>query len=290
MFLLYSGYGIMESLKRNREKYTRTFLTHRVVKVWLMFAIAVSLFFILSLILGTNYSLKQYLLCWIGWEHIGNSNWFVFDILMLYLLTYIALQICARRNISSLKKLVVGIYILTFLFIAFLTLSGKGIYWLDTIIAYPTGMLYSIYKDKIDSWISRKNRWLWSFISMTLIFIGLYFLVRVVNPAKFPEIQGLARRIFISVHLLIYVCVSSVFALDLVLLTMKLKMDNAALRWLGVNAFAIYILQRLAMIICTRFGFNENAVLFACIVIPATLLIASVFTAATNRLNRTLFP
>lgn len=33
MFLLYSGYGIMESLKRNKEKYIKTFFTHRLVKV-----------------------------------------------------------------------------------------------------------------------------------------------------------------------------------------------------------------------------------------------------------------
>lgn len=87
MFLLYSGYGIMESLKRNKEKYIKTFFTHRLVKVWLMFAIAVSLFCILNFVLDRSYPVNNYILCWIGWESVGNSNWFVFDILLLYAIT-----------------------------------------------------------------------------------------------------------------------------------------------------------------------------------------------------------
>lgn len=85
------------------------------------------------------------------------------------------------------------------------------------------------------------------------------------------------------------VFVSSIFAMLVLLLTMKIKLDNPALRWLGVNAFAIYILQRLAMILGQHFGWNKNAVLFACFVIPATLLISAIYTAGTNRLNRKLF-
>lgn len=68
------------------------------------------------------------------------------------------------------------------------------------------------------------------------------------------------------------------------MLTMKLRIHNRALNWLGVNAFAIYILQRLAMILCARVGLNADALTFFAAVIPATLLIAAVYTAATNRI------
>ena len=62
MFMLYSGYGVMESLKRDRRKYLSNFLTHRLLKVWLMFAIAVFLFLILDLAIGADYEARKYAL------------------------------------------------------------------------------------------------------------------------------------------------------------------------------------------------------------------------------------
>lgn len=82
---------------------------------------------------------------------------------------------------------------------------------------------------------------------------------------------------------------SSVFALLVVLLTMKIKVDNKVLRWLGINAFSIYILQRLAMIVGTHLGLNQKGLIYAAFVIPVTLLLASIFTAVTGRINRKLF-
>ena len=96
MFLLYSGYGIMEALKRNRKKYLDTFLTHRLGKVWFMFAIALVLFVILNAILGIKHEPIRYLTSIIAWDDIGNSNWFVFDILALYIITYIALIVSEK--------------------------------------------------------------------------------------------------------------------------------------------------------------------------------------------------
>ena len=98
MFLLYSGYGIMEALKRNRKKYLETFLTHRLGKVWLMFAIALALFMFLNVLLGIKHEPLRYLTSLIAWDDIGNSNWFVFDILVLYLLTYVALIVTESRG------------------------------------------------------------------------------------------------------------------------------------------------------------------------------------------------
>ena len=82
---------------------------------------------------------------------------------------------------------------------------------------------------------------------------------------------------------------SSTFALIVILLTMKVKIDNKCLRWLGKQAFSIYILQRIAMIVGTHIGLNNNGLVFATFVIPVTLLIAVVYTAMTDRMNKRLF-
>lgn len=279
MFMLYSGYGVMESLKCNRKKYLSTFITHRLLKVWLMFAIAVFLFLILDLALGANYGAKNYALCWIGWESIGNSNWFVFDILILYLLTYTTLRIADSQG-WDLKKCAIGVFASVILFDLFLRTAGKESYWYDTIVAYPLGMFYSLYKKQIEEHTRGWRRVVW-----LLIMAGLYAIFNYVSLSDLLQANGGLKMI----NHLVYIFTSSFFALALVLATMTLKLDNKALRWLGVNAFAIYVLQRLAMILCTHFGLNDNALVFSAIVIPSTLIIAALFTAGTNHLNSSLF-
>ena len=79
MFLFYSGYGIMESYK-HKAKYLETFIVKRFIRTLLHFVIAVALFICVQTSLGNVFSWKQYLFCWLGWESVGNSNWFVFDI------------------------------------------------------------------------------------------------------------------------------------------------------------------------------------------------------------------
>lgn len=260
MFLLYSGYVIMEALKRDRRRYTDTFLRRRLLRVWLMFAIAVGLYFCLNLAIGKEYPLHHILLSFTGWTSIGNSNWFMFVILALYLLTYAAL-LTADRLGWSLRRLVPIVYLLTFGLLASLVAAGKGTYWYDTMLAYPTGMLYSAYKAEIERALRG-----WRWLAATVAVAGLFAVCNAANG--WP-------------HTLL---ASSFFALLLVMLTMKLRIHNRALNWLGVNAFAIYILQRLAMILCARAGLNADALTFFAAVIPATLLIAAVYTAATNRL------
>lgn len=280
MFLLYSGYGVMEGVKKDRARYVGNFLTHRLLKVWIMFAMAVALFFILAVATGQEYSPAEYLLCWTGWESIGNSNWFVFDILVLYLLTYVALRAADLLHVGQ-GHVVVAVYILTLVFLMVLIFAGKGGWWYDTVLAYPTGMLFSIYRGRIEKTL-RGWRWVVGAVVCGALFFFLQYGTQTLGrvlPWRLAAYLGLAG----------YLIASSVFALLVVMITMKLKFDNAVLRWLGGNAFAIYILQRLAMIVCAHYGINGRPLLFAAIVIPSTLLIAALFTSFTGKVNRKLF-
>ena len=281
MFLFYSGYGIMEALRRDFRRYSDNFLTHRLLKVWLMFAIAVTIYMLLNLLLQRDYELKTVLMSYIGWESIGNSNWFVFDILVLYLFTYMSLKISAYANLN-LKSVALIVALLSLALCLMFIRMGKGAWWYDTVLAYPIGMYYSIYKDKIERIVSG-HRWYLAVITVVLVFT-LFYLRDVLVFAAIGY-DGIAGYVSLCAFLL----TSGIFAFLLVLLSMKIKVDNQALRWLGANAFAIYILQRLSMILGTHLGWNNNAILFASFVIPATLLVSAIYTAATGRLNKKLF-
>ena len=265
MFLFYSGYGILESYG-HKKKYLSNFLTHRVLKTLLTFDYAVVLFVILALVLEKDYSLYTYVMSFTAWENIGNSNWFVFDIIILYLIAFIGLRFHSKFHIN-INVLVSVLYIITFFLIAFLYYTKQSSYWYDTVLAFPTGMLFSIYKDKFESMTKKPLQyWLSMFISVVL-FATFYF--------KGDLIGSLINSIL--------------FPILIVLFTVKIKINNAALRWLGINCFAIYILQRIPMIIFSELNWNNNWLLFSIAVIPSTLVLATVFTAATNHINNRIF-
>lgn len=80
-----------------------------------------------------------------------------------------------------------------------------------------------------------------------------------------------------------------IFALLVVALTTRIKMDNRVLQWLGTQSFAIYIMQRLPMNLFQYLGWNENPYIFAAISIPSALLIAWLFNLVLNKLDYLIF-
>lgn len=98
MYFFYSGYGIFESFK-SKMNYEKSFTRKRLMKTLIHFDAAVLLFLILSIVSGEKYPTRYYFTCWIGWDSIGNSNWFIFVILALY--ACVSLSMVLTRKSSS---------------------------------------------------------------------------------------------------------------------------------------------------------------------------------------------
>ncbi|MCD7948799.1 MAG: hypothetical protein LUG12_00870 [Erysipelotrichaceae bacterium] len=87
MFLFYSGYGIYESIK-TKAHYIQNFLKDRIGYVFMNLVLGLSLYLILNVFIQRSYSLDHILLSLVGIKSIGNSSWFMFAILVLYMSTY----------------------------------------------------------------------------------------------------------------------------------------------------------------------------------------------------------
>lgn len=221
MFLFYSGYGVGESFKKKGKSYVKSIPKHRVLGTLLNFDIAVSVFIILNLLLGLSLTTQRCLLSLTGWEAVGNSNWYIFVILLCYLATYIVLILPIK---SSLLRFV-ALFALCFMCLIILSCSKPG-YWYDTILCYPIGFLYSLKKEPIESFLKRYY-WLIIALSLTLFFILILF----------PE-DALCLR---------FNMISILFAVIVIMITMKVGVDNNCLRWFGKNLFPVYIYMRLPM-------------------------------------------
>ena len=264
LFLLYSGYGVMLSIDKKGKNYIKSIPSKRVLKVLLHFGIAVVIFGLVQLALGKTFSIYEYLFSLIGWESLGNSNWYIFVILCLYFLTFIAFTI-AKEN----KRLGLGMtFILSVLLLTAMIIFKGENYWYDTILCYPLGMAYYLFQEKIESFLF-KNKVNW-YIALAITAAGYIaaFMLRKYLPFTLLR------------HLL--------FGLTVVLFTQKVSINNKILRFFGKHLFSIYILQRLPMLVLQHFGFT-NRYLFTIVTFVITILLAVPFDYLLGQLDKILF-
>lgn len=270
MFLFYSGYGIAVSVDK-KEGYIKTLPKRRILKVWLDFAIAVVIFFFTALAVGRDYDVERLLWSLIGVETVGNSNWFIFVIVILYALTFIGFGITGGK-----KHLLAGIILTTVLCAG--AMAGlyfwkqKEYWWYDTVLCYPLGMWYYLAKPYIDKHLLNNfNKWFACTAATGIVFLF-------VNELYVA--CGRIRGIFVPLSL--------VFAILIVLASMRISVNNAALRWLGSRVFGIYILQRLPMMVLSKFGLNSKPIIFTLVCFAITLVLAEIFERSTAKLDELL--
>jgi hypothetical protein len=249
-FLFYSGYGIMRSIRAKGHSYVAGIPWNRFFKVWYHFAAAVALYLVLGLFMGKNYGFVRIALSFTGWDSIGNSNWYIFATLCMYLFTWLSFTLFRKNHtlaVTSLVVLSVG-YILVLR-------QWKGIWWYDTALVYPAGALYGLYKEPIEGFL-RKKRFL---PLLATAFCGAVFVLCFVLQDSLIAREGMA--VF--------------FALTVLGGTMLFRLGNPVLTFLGKYTFEIYILQRIPMIILQKYFSNQYIYLAAAFC--ATLLLAVLF-------------
>lgn len=259
-FFFYSGYGIMQSVQK-KPRYGDRFFKNRILKFLIGYNIVTLVLGILCFLIGQRYPLQNYLLAWSGWKTIGgytgNGNWYIFDQLVLYMITFGVLQLFRKLQSRNEKKyriiVMTSVFFLSALFMAVLyILKGTEDYWYNTLMSYPFGMLYAVFKDKIDGAMKKNWAWIIALIAIA-VGVGLIFL------------SGWKDAITYSV-------MGFLFILFVTLITMRVRIVNPVLKWLGGLSFGIYILQRPFMLLFESFGLDQYPVLFTACCIAATLL------------------
>lgn len=257
MFFFYSGYGIYEQIKKKGDTYIKEMPIKRLFVTFINFFIAVTSFFIMDIFLGTigNYSLKTILLSYIGWESIGNSNWFMFAIFMFYIFVILSFNIFKKNN----KYAIIFVNILTIVY-SIIILQYKTQGWMNTSLCFVLGMYYSYYKDYIEEKLMiNKNFSKFAIISI-IVYIILNYIYRKNNSP------------------IVYSIISCVFTSIIVMVTMKVSINNKILNFLGKNVFWMYILQRIPMITFSKLGLNNYKYTFFIICFIVTVGLSYLYT------------
>lgn len=269
LFLFLSGYGILFQINKRGKEYVESIFSKRFLKTLLHFDIIIVIFIIVQFILGERYSLLVLAKSLIGLESVGNSNWYIFAILYLYLTTYLSFKISKGKNIGVL---------INFLFILLYIIVARkyvGFWWYDSIMCYIYGMLFYLYREKIEKFI-QTNYILYTFLLIIPI-VGYFANICIFRVYPY--------------NYLIYFTLNSLFLLSFIILfSMKFRIKNKILDFFGKNIFGIYILQRLAFIILSYFELNKvNKYVFVCISLILTILLTIAVNKILNKVDQLVF-
>lgn len=220
------------------------------------------MFAIQNLIIEARFSKYEYVFSIIGLTSIGNSNWYIFAILVMYTSSYLAKLIFKGND----KYQLLFITIAAMLYITFMYISNMPSWYYNTILCYPFGVLLAIYKQELINFIKRHK------IAVLVI------------PCLF---------VFITHKLQANIIVTNVracfFVLAIVWFDVYFKIDHKVISFFGNHAFSIYILQRIPMRYFEYFNlFLDKPVLFIIINFLITLVFALMFEKVTFRIDKRL--
>ena len=265
LFLFYSGYGIVESIKKKGIIYAKT-LPKKGAILFIKFQLVLIIFLINNIICRIKVTLKQYILSVIFKRSIGNSNWFAFTIISLYFSSFFSFIF-----IKNIKHIIISVIINTTLcfihiYIVYNYFYPKLIYPVDNILSFVIGLYYSLLQNYLNK-IFIKND-IYYFGSLSFFVLIYYYFLKLPNNIYFISITN------------------SLFCLIIIMISMKVELQNEFLMFLNNHSYSIYLLQRVVMIFIYHHKYFHNSFFIRFIFIFITVLfISCIFDKYTFCIN-----
>ena len=265
LFLFYSGYGVFVSIEKKQEQYVNKMPVDRILKTLFDFVLALILFVILGLYLGKKYTISKLLLACTGLVSIGNSNWYMFVIFTLYIMTYFVFKLWKKKYIFAL----ISMTILSLIYI-YVIRDLQPDRFCNTYLCYALGMWYAYGKNKVDQIL---NKYSWSYylvlLMLLLVFICIY-------PLRYIRIMN-------------YNGLSMIFCLIVVFFSMKITFKSKLLIYFGNMLFWIYILQRIPMSLIKHFNLGIHSSFQVLLSLIFTLIMAYLMNELSKNLKKVIF-
>ena len=215
MFLFISGYGMWHSFLSNHGLSFSSTLK-RIWKIVLPYLFTVLLYYTIVRLPSGEFNIDVLEAIMTGTSKQSHL-WFVFAIIYLYLSFFLCTRFHRRCTI------ILSLFAITALTIALLRKVGYDRCWWVSLMAFPTGCLYSMYKDRINGAIF-KNRLRYCFaITAAVVGVGISYLPGI-------EVLYSISHIFIPI----------VIALIVIQLPIE-KLNNRFTMHLGSISYEIYL-------------------------------------------------
>ena len=242
VFFFFNGYGLYKSYT-SKPGYLDHFLSKRLTAPLVAYYVTGLVFFALRLGLGENIGKKLILLYLSGLVHCSPYSWYIVILILFYVAFYLVFR--SAKNIRS-ATFIFSMIVLAYMILGMLVPRNnyflRGEWWYDSVFMMPLGMIFAGSEEKIISHVKR-NYGRYLLIHLFLIVPMFMFSKLTINRFGFFNDSipygTMCKAISLLSHML---CVYMFIALIL-LISMKVKIGNRALAFLGKYTLEIYLIH-----------------------------------------------
>lgn len=231
VFFFISGYGLAYGVK-NKSGYVSgvKFLYTRIPKLIIPYWVTVLIYsLVYTLLKIQTVTLKTFLLSFVSYENVVSGSWYIFELVLLYFVFFITFKLKNKKISIVLLFLIVGILSLFFYFD-----DNFSNLWYRSIFAFPVGVLYSYYVERIEKFYFNKTLLKYAMTIFSLIFVLVLRYICVIGGKEGPQV-------------LFDILSSMAFPFTTIILLRKIKFSNKLLFFLGNISFEIYLIHFLIM-------------------------------------------
>lgn len=259
LFLFLSGFGIASRILSGGGVYLRTFPQKRIAKVLIDFEVAVFLYLVMNILLRRHYPISKILLSCVGWEQIGNSNWYIFVTLVMYILIYVIFSIIRNQNLGIL--IFFGCNVL-YIWL-FHTFELRPDYFYNTALCFGAGMVFKLIYP-----------YLFKVIQNSIVYASLLIGIPVLTYYLLRYNYIIWIFNLIAIFMAVWIC----------LFNYRFKVDNPVLDFFGDRIFGIYILQRIPMTVLEAVGINV-AYIYIPLCFGMVIIMEHIYAKLLNRIH-----
>ena len=220
-FMFFSGYSF--ALQQARKSSYARKLPKKILSLWVMLIVTVLAFLGVQYFLGRTYDIGTILLSMIGYKKVGNSNWYIVAIAILWLISYIA------YSQKRIKPTILLCGLMLVYMIVFANFKGVDVVMYNTVIAYLFGILFHDNEKQIVRYLTKDTKTFWFFAVLSLLIT--------------------AGGIFYHDHFIVFEIWVTAACLFLVLFCIKIEMNSPVFICLNNYSLEIYLVQRIPMLV-----------------------------------------
>lgn len=260
IFFFLSAYGLSESQLKRQTNFIE-FAKRRLSKVFIPLIITNLIYYFI--LLGNNllnFSLETFPLYITNIKILDGVTWFCNVIFFFYLFFYISYLF--KQNIHK----IICMFCLTIIYSIFMTYAFKDApYYVYSIIGFPTGMIFSLYKEYLN------NKGIINYLLITtLFFIFASFIFKIYYNLFIANLFSLYIIIIISYTIYKF----------------QSKYHNCKLlNSLGNNSYEIYLLHNKFLFFCWKLNLVWwYPIIFILIIIPFSILLKHIINKTAFKL------
>lgn len=258
VFFFLSGFGLMKQYMQ-KDTYAKKFLLRRLPTILIPYLFATFFYWLLSQFVGTPLTLRD-ILNELKWgTPVVTASWYIICIALFYIGFRVLMLLCGRHH----RWMLPGSILYCGLYILFCLDIGYNSWWYNTTPVLVLGVFWALYEERLNAFF-HKNFWK-AAPAVIILFVGIYGLKIFLNPRVSSDL----------VHIPLTWVTAALFACCVLVVTMKVKLRNPILNWLGDLSLETYLCHFLFLtLLRSEILYIENDFLFSILAIACALTFA----------------